>query len=60
MTAKVVHIANNYITMEVFQFGRSKGQYHVDRKNVKQTNIYVGQEYDVVQADNGELNFWLK
>lgn len=60
MTAKIIHIANSYVTMEVFQFGMSKGQYHIEYKNIKQNNLYVGQEYNVVQADNGELNFWLK
>lgn len=59
MTAKIIHIANSYVTMEIFQFGMSKGQYHIDYKNIHQTNLYVGQEYDVVATDNG-LDFWLK
>lgn len=60
MTAKIVYIGRSYVTMEVFQFGRSKGEYHVDYKNIRQTNLKLGQEYDVVQDSTGELNFWLK
>jgi len=60
MIAKIVHIANSYVTMEIFQFGMSKGQYHIEYKNIHQNNLYVGQEYDVIASNSGELNFWLK
>lgn len=60
MEAKIVQIGNSYVVMAVYQNGKFITQYNVPFANVKQENIYVGQEYTVTQVSETELNFWLK
>ena len=60
MTAKVNQICGSYIVMAVYgPNGQFLSNYNVPYQNVKQTNISVGQEYNVVNF-GGELTFWLK
>jgi len=59
MTAKITQICNSYVIMAVYQNDKFLSQYNVPYSNVKQTNLSVGQEYNVVD-NNGVLTFWLK
>lgn len=60
MTAKVSQICSSYVVMAIYnQNGKFLSNYNVPYSNIKQTNISVGQEYNVVDSE-GTLTFWLK
>ncbi len=60
MVAILKSLETTHVVMEIYEDNRSKGTYNVPYKNVRMTNLKIGQMFDVVKDCEQQLNFWLK
>lgn len=58
MQAKVKAVYPKYVTMSILQNGREISEYHIDYKDIRITDVVVGQVFDVVEDKFGGLTFW--